>query len=335
MITALLFTFAASAEPAPPEPERTSLEEERRALDAEREALREEIRSLRDEIRGLRDEEAAESAERAGFGEPVVVAVGEEVDEVVSFGDDVNVAGHVLGDAVSFGGNVVIVETGRVDGDAVSFGGRVEVRDGGRLNGDRVAMGIPSGLAPIPLSAISATSEPEEPHGVEDSSVGSLPLTTDARALFHSLYRKAVWVLSIAGAGVLVIGLFPNRVGRVAQDLESRPIRAAVVGMLSAGFLTIFSLLFTVVTLGLGLPVGLLLMGLLGLAWLLGFVGLCQAVGDRLPFEERPHGRWLAFLVGVLLLSFFGSLPWIGWIVVAVASVVGIGAAFSTRFGRA
>lgn len=327
MIAPFLLLTPAFAEPPPP----PDLEAERRELDSEREALREEIRTLREEIARARVAATldGEGLDRAGFGEAVTVEEGERVDEVVAFGDDVNVAGHVLGDAVSFGGNVVIARTGQVDGDAVSFGGRVEVQDGGMLAGDRVAMGMPPFTGPGTPMAL-----PVSPVAPDDRSMGSLSLATDARELLRTLYRRAVWLLSIAGAGVLVVGLFPNRVGRVAQDLEQRPVRAAVVGSLATGFVTLFSLLFALVTLGLGLPVSLLLMGLLGLAWLLGFVGLCQAVGDRLPFEERPHGRWLAFLVGVFLLTFFGSLPWVGWFVVGAASVVGTGAALSTRFGR-
>ena len=56
-------------------------------------------------------------------------------------------------------------------------------------------------------------------------------------------------------------------------------------------------------------------------------------MGDRLPVESRPYGRWLAFLVGVVLLTFLGSLPWVGWLVIAGASVLGVGAAISSRFG--
>ncbi len=308
---------------------------------ADAEQLRREMEALRREVEELRasaDRAAADdrsagsflgaraaerpNPSRTGFGEAVRVEVGEEVDEIVSFGDDVEIAGHVLGDAVSFGGNVVVHRTGLVGGDAVSFGGRVLVEDGGAIEGDRVAMSMP----PTPVSPI----EPTAPIGV-----GSLAPTSSGPELLHGLYRKLVWLMSVAGAGVLVVGLFPQRVSRVAKDLGHRPVRAAVVGSLATGFLLLFSLLFTIVTLGLGLPVGLLLVGVLGIAWLFGFVGLCQAVGDRLPFEDRPHGRWLAFLVGVLLVTFLGSLPWVGWLVVGSASVLGIGSALSTRFGKA
>jgi len=91
------------------------------------------------------------------------------------------------------------------------------------------------------------------------------------------------------------------------------------------------SLLFAITILG--IPVSLVLVALLGLAWLLGFVGLCQAVGDRLPFQSKQHGRWLAFLVGVVLVSFVGALPFVGWLVVILMSLLGIGSALATKFG--
>jgi hypothetical protein len=254
------------------------------------------------------------------FGRPTKVKAGEVLDEVVSFGDDVEVAGHVTGDAVSFGGNVIVRSTGRVDGDAVSFGGMIEVEPHGIVNGDHVTLAIPNVVAGI--------GAPDTP-----AAAGSMVSATDSSSLLDAVYGRLVLLLSIAGAGVLVVGLVPQRVGRIASDLEQHPVRAAVVGALSTGFLSVFGVLFLVLTLGLGLPITLLLFALLGLSWLLGFVALCQAIGDRLPVESRPYGRWLAFLVGVVLLTFVGSLPWIGWLVIGGASLLGVGAAISSRFG--
>lgn len=319
----LLFLQAALAEPPEPpavedpKPTPQELQQQIQALQAEVEALRaEQARQARQDL---------EDQHRVSFGAPVVVPRGHQVDEVVSFGNDVQVDGHVLGNAVSFGGDVGVSRTGRVDGDVVSFGGQISVQEGGQVGGNRVAMELPVTL-PVAQRDVSA-----DPAG---ATAGSLHLATDAGALLHTLYRRAVFLLSVAGAGVLVVGLFPTRVNRVAQDLEARPVRAAVVGTLATGFLSLFAGLFTVVTLGLGLPVSVLLIGLLGLAWLLGFVGLCQAVGDRLPLQDRPHGRWIAFVVGVVLITFLGSLPWVGWLVVGGVSVLGIGSALTTRFGR-
>jgi hypothetical protein len=266
------------------------------------------------------------------FGEPVEVGPGERVAEVVAFGQDVDVEGHVLGDAVSFGGDVRVGSRGQVEGDAVSFGGEVQLFDGAAVKGRTLQLALPVAVPAVEYVG-AAGSEPSGGASEPAAASGALRLTTPMSELFDSLYRRVVWILSVAGAGMLVVGLFPQRVSAVAQDLEARPIRAAVVGTLSTGFLLLFSVMFTAATLGLGSPVAVLLVLGLGFAWLLGFVGLCQAVGDRLPVQQRPHGRWIALLVGVLLVSFLGSLPWVGWMVVGSASVLGIGAALSTRFG--
>lgn len=321
--TPLLFSLALPALAAPPASgsDPAELAAERDRLAAEQQALREEMRALREEVAELRDEPLPAGSEQIGFGKPVSVGAGELRDEVVSFGADVVIEGSVAGDAVSFGGDVRVEQSGRVGGDAVSFGGEVQVEDGGHVAGDRVSMGLPG-------VALDLAPAPDEHHAV-----GSMPLASDTSLLLQQLYHRLVLLLSVAGAGVLVVGLFPGRVSRVAQDLEQRPVRAAVVGLLATGFITLFSVLFGISTLGLGLPISALLMGGLGLAWLLGFVGLCEVVGDRLPLERRPHGRWLAFLVGIVLLTLVGSLPWIGWLVIGAASVLGVGGALSTRFG--
>jgi len=328
--TLLLFSLAAPSFAEDPA--------ETEALRSETESLRLEIARMREELSALQHEGGRTVGEddgsRTGFGQAVSVAEGEEVAEAVSFGSDVHVAGHVLGDAVSFGGNVRISPTGRVDGDAVSFGGRVEVLGDGSVAGDRVAMGLPS-MGPAYPTPPVPPQLPVPPVGTGALLQVAPEAQLSGSELLHLLQRKLVWLLSLSGAGVLVIGLFPQRVGRVARDLEERPVRAAAVGVLATGFLLLFSLLFTLLTIGLGSPVSAGLVAVLGAAWLLGFVGLCQAVGDRLPFDQnQPYGRWLAFLVGVLVLTFLGSLPWVGWLVVGAASTLGIGSALSTRFGR-
>ncbi|MBT3218663.1 MAG: hypothetical protein HN348_06190 [Proteobacteria bacterium] len=301
--------------------QRTPLEEQLETMRAELDDQRLEIESLRQQ---LQDEQVPDHKvthktkkarkkvkdERVSFGSDVFVDAGEEVIEAVSFGSEVRVAGHVLDNATSFGGNVIIVDGGIVDGDAISFGGKVQINPGGVVNGDRVALDLP-GFAP------NIT--------VED------PQPSKASGFLSSLYHRLFWFLSIAGAGVLVVGLVPRRVGSIATRIGDRPIRSAITGMFASGFLALSAILFAITILG--LPISLVLIALLGLAWLMGFVGLCQAVGDRLPFNEKVHGRWLAFLIGALLVTFLGALPWVGFLVVFIAGISGIGAALSTRYG--
>lgn len=288
------------------------------AMEAELEVLRARLDAMEQRERALG------SGERVAAGR-VVVAEGQVAREAVSLQDDVVVAGHVTGDAVSLLGDVHVLPGGRVDGDTVAIAGRVRVDEGGHVGGDRVALSLASVESPLP-----PTLEVDPHHAA-----GALVLASQATGWLQALYHHMVMWLTLAGAGVVTVGLFPHRVARVALDVEERPGRSVAFGTLGAGFLTLFAVLFAVVTVGLGSPLSLLVLAGLGAAWLLGFVAFCQAVGDRLPFAYKPHGRWFAFLVGAGLVVFAGSLPWMGWLVMAFVSVLGIGAALSTRLGAA
>ena len=278
-----------------------------------------DLQLLRDELAALRSEVQAQHAElerlrqppapppstgpRTAYAGPAVVESGDTVDEVTAFGDDVHVYGRVIGDATSFGGDVIVEPTGIIDGDATSFGGAVNVEEGGVVAGDRVAFSDDPAAAGF-----------------------SIWSTLD------DLRRRAVLLLSFAGAGVLVVGLAPNRVARVAAAIDQHPLRSFLVGAGASSLLVVTSMLFAVTIVG--LPVSFLLLAFLGLAWLTGFVGLCHAMGDRLPFAQKHHGRWVAFAIGSSLVAFAGSLPWVGWIAVFAASLVGLGGSLRSRFGR-
>ncbi len=298
-------------------------------------------RDLRDEVEAIRQELAASKAEVEALevkverlsdrappgptevfsGSEIRVDAGQSVEEAIAVWHDVHVRGRVTGDALSVGGDVVVHEGGRVDGDAVSIGGLVVVDGDGFVGGDRVAIHLGDGPGPPPEAA------------ADHHAVGSLALAAGADETMRWLYHRLVWMLTVGGAGVVTVGLFPDRVARVATDVSRRPVRSAVVGTLATGLLGLFALLFVALTFGFGSPVSLAIFAALGGAWLLGFVGFCQALGDRLPVDSKVHGRWLALAAGVLVLAFAGSLPWVGWFGLIGISMVGIGAALSTRFG--
>jgi len=322
----LWLASAGMAEPvrsAPDAPDGAERSAQVERLEAQVDDLVRDNRELRAQIERV---EAALAQESPGGAlvsyRSVTVREGQRVEEAVSMGSDVIVEGHVDGDAVSIGGSVHVGPTGRVGGDAVSLGGSVEVAEGGIVEGDRVSLGPGErDLAPLAVST--------DPHHAS----GALALAGQASGVVQAVYDRLVFLLTLAGAGVVTVGLFPRRVARVAADLEERPVRSAIVGVLGPGLLTLFAALFTLITVGVGSPVGLLVVLGLGAAWLLGFVGFCHAIGDRLPVQHRHHGRWLAFLAGVLVVGFMGSLPWMGWLVVLMVSVIGTGSAISTRFG--
>lgn len=259
---------------------------------------------------------AAGDGRQTLFGD-VEVRAGEVVEELMTISGDVFVRGTVTGDAMTVNGDVFIYEGGRVLGDAASMNGDVIIESNGVLEGE--AHTLNGSLEVLPGGALHGATMPvPEP---EVSWIGGL---------LAGLYRRLVFLLAFAGAGVLIVTLFQERVGRIAQYLEEEPAKAGLMGLAWSAGLILGSVLFFWTIFG-----PLAGAAVLGLAWMLGFVGLCQMLGDRLglPIPYQAHGRWLAFLVGAVLVSFLGALPWLGILVVLAASVFGVGAALQTSFG--
>lgn len=257
------------------------------------------------------DGDGESASSRTSFGGGVHVAAGEKVREAVAFGGTVVVDGVVEGDAVSFGGDVIVGEGAEIGGDVLSFGGEVRMSQGARIHGDRVAFSEKE--AASPLSAIAQ--------------IGS-----DGADHVRSLVRRLVVVLCMAGAGVLVLGLFPERVRNVAHAIQHRPLRYAFAGLLLLGGFSVGALLIAITIIG--LPVAGAISLLLGFALLLGFVALCQVVGDLVPLPSSWHGRLGAFLVGVLLVAIVGMVPILGKVLLALCVLPAVGAAVATRFGH-
>jgi hypothetical protein len=258
-----------------------------------------------------------------GFGNGVVVAAGETTDQAVSFGGPVVVEGKVKGDAVAFGGDVEVHSTGSVLGNAVSFGGHVRVEPGASVVGDRVAF------------AGGSSSDDEDQTNV----VRGVPLF--GGSILSSLHWAGSWVrdqvrrlvvlLSLAGAGVLVMGLFPDRIRSVSRSLERHPLRHVLAGGLLFFAGTLATLLFSLTIVG--IPVALAVIVIMAVAWLLGFVALCQSTGDLLPWPPHVHGRLAAFLAGIAILGTIGMVPYIGKLLLVLTLFPCLGAAIATRFG--
>jgi hypothetical protein len=246
----------------------------------------------------------------ASFGGPVEVGKDESVEEAVAFGSPVRVEGTVLGDAVAFGEDVIVTSTGHVTGDAVSFGGRVRIEPGGRVDGDRVALASED----TPASAS-----------------GLAMLAEKGGSWMHHMVRRTVLLLCLAGIGVLLLGLFPDKVINTARGLERHPFRYGIAGLLLTGTGVVVAGLLAITIIG--LPISAFVILLLGLAWLLGFVALGQVVGDLLPVPERFQGKVGAFLVGVCLLGAMSFVPYLGKLLIFFSLFPCIGAAVGTRFG--
>jgi hypothetical protein len=245
-------------------------------------------------------------AASAPVGAVQIVPEHSNVPEISAMFQDVEVYGTVDGSVTVLGGDIRVLPTGVVHGDTVSIGGEVTVSPGGVVQGNRTML----------AADMTTLSNPVSKHSIFSTA---------------GFVNRLIFLLTFAGLGILVVGLFPNRIEIIANTIHRRPFRLFVTGALWTILLSALSFLFAILCIG--VPISMVLMATLGIAWVLGFVSICQILGDRLPFAFKPHGRWLAFLMGSLCLTFASSLPWIGIFAFIITGVIGIGGAMNTRFG--
>lgn len=81
------------------------------------------------------------SHDRTQVGHDINVGPGEELSEATCFGCSIRVRGHIEGDVVSFGGNIVVEDQGKVDGDATVFGGGLRLDKNVSVGGDVTVFG--------------------------------------------------------------------------------------------------------------------------------------------------------------------------------------------------
>jgi hypothetical protein len=245
------------------------------------------------------------------FGETVVVPDQVTVHDAVAFGADVVVEGRVLSDAISFGGDVHVRPGAVVLGDVVAFGGTTRIDETAHVGRRHLSFNTPADA----FGSVRRS---------RDVAEGPSPW-----ARFRGLLVS--W-MSLAGAGLLTLGMFPTHVDSVARVVDRRPMASMAMGFGGSALALLAAVLFAFTLIG--IPVSLLLLAGMGLAGLLGFVGVCQAVGDRLPMRVSHHGRWIVFLGATLALTLFSTLPVVGVLGVLGALSIGTGAALLSRFGR-
>jgi len=238
---------------------------------------------------------------RSGRG-GVRVAVDEVVQDAVGLWGPVEVAGTVRGTAVGLGADVLVHDGGRVEGDAVSLGGQVRVEPGGALGGHAVELG--------PVEGAEAAL--------------ALPDAHDLGGYVRALARRAAFLLAFLAAGTLALSTWPGQVDEVALRLSDRPFWYGITGAVLTLGLSMGAGLMALTVIG--LPLAVLFLLVLGLAWLIGLVALCRTVGRRLV-PDLARADLPAWLVGATVFALLSLVPVLGTVVALVMGFPAVGAA--------
>jgi len=255
-------------------------------------------------------------------------------NQLVAMGKDIVVAGEALSDVAALEGSVEI--TGRVAGDVVVLGGDARLGPEARVGGDIFVLGGTIQASPGAHTAGRMVSYPTASSAmvtlVEGPSFGlgfTSPLVVGTK-----LALLAAWAALL----LLLFAATGRQLLETADGVRREPFRSFFTGLTGVLALLLTALFVSAFTGGLvGVPLLVLFVLLALILKLWGMVAVFYALGDWLARRllHRPRMRPLnAATIGLLVLGILKFLPYVGTWVWTAATLIGIGAALSTKFGR-
>ena len=255
----------------------------------------------------------------------IFVARGTEVAGVTRLaGAEVVFAGNSRGAAEIYGDSVQI--DGRIAGNLHVRARSVSLGKGAVVDGDAVFETLDE-----PQIDVGAT--------VRGKQTVTMPMRhqVDRRSTFFTLGAA---VLFGVGAGLVlgIILLIAARpfVERGIDAIRNAPVRSAFVGL--GVFILVPLVASLIMVTVVGIPIGLLILLAFPLAVAIGLVLAAFGLADRILNRDREvrsgGSRFVALLVGVVILAVIGIIPVLGFVVGIIALLVGLGAFWQAMRNR-
>lgn len=256
---------------------------------------------------------AAATEERSivRIGSDVTIEAGQKVRNVVVIGGQITISGGVDNDVVAVGGSVVLTKTAVVKGNILSLGGIIVSAKDSQIGGTMTEINS-SNIFETLTTALSAEWEG----------------WSWIFAVISLSFFLVILVLAL-----LIVALLPKPVRTIAEAISENTFKVALCGLLGLVLIAPLALLLTISVVGIALiPLEVIVVVC---SVLLGFIAVGQLVGKKVLglFHIRNSSMLRETFWGLITLWLIGWIPYIGWMVKAVAIVIGLGAALITRFG--
>jgi hypothetical protein len=241
---------------------------------------------------------------------------GDALADVAALNGSVLVRGRVKGDVIVIGGNARLGPRSSVGGDISVIGGVIQAEPGARIGGRSVA---------YPNASPTLTTLLEGPSlGLSDAS----PLVLGAKLALLAAWAALLLVLFAASGRQML---------ETAEDVRHEPYLSFFTGLTGVAALVLTALALTIFLGGLAwAPMLALVALLLVVLKLWGMVAVFYALGDwvALRLLRRNLRPLNAATLGLLLMGAVKFVPYVGVWVWTAATLIGIGATLSTKFGR-
>ena len=251
------------------------------------------------------------------------VRVGEVGGDLRVSGANLVISGPVSGGALIAGDEVRLEST--IAGDVNLAVSEINFAPGARIDGKLTVYEEDTGDVVVPESVAPADR-------IERRSISEWSEATKDLKLWD--WRRAIWqfligIILIAGIASLIAAAVPEKLAELRRDILDQPFRNLWYGVLAQSVIigSIILLMMTVVGL-------LLAPAVLVVALITGFAGYVVAVyavgvGLMLMFKQpEPYSirtRALAAGVGAVFVGIIALIPFLGWLIVLVLALTGVG----------
>lgn len=344
---------AAPAPPVPPAPAQTRrapgapAEDDRATRETERTLRRNEAR-LRDAERQLRHSElrarvqeqvASRVARMRKHGDDDmvltggngVVEEGESVEDVVVYGGNLKVLGHVNGDVAVFGGSVHLGPNAVIEGDITTFGGSLTRDDGAVIEGEHLTVNGANVGKLLAGGPFKWSGGPVH-FSVDDDGPRDEPRKEIRRKASRVLPGFLLNFAVIFGLGFLFAIFAPARMKEVSSELVKEPMRCGLTGLAAAVALVPLTVLLVITLVGIPVAVAMWVVAAVGV--ILGLAVVSSEIGLRLPVMQGRKTQALILALGLLVVLVVSMVPLIGPLAMTLLALLGFGALVRTRFGN-
>lgn len=232
------------------------------------------------------------------------------------------IAGTVTGDITVTSATLSLLSGAYVDGDIILAAAAFDRAEDARVTGEITQPGAFNRLS-------------DRTTRLSPSSNGLTGDEWPLKALW-GLVGYAGQVFLLAALAVLAAVFFDQPMSRVAHAAVQQPIAAAAMGLMTL-VVALVAVLFLTITI-IFIPLAILLVLALGLIAMYGWIALGFEVGERFAAQFKqvwaaPLSAGLGTLFFTAVLLGVGWVPCLGWTLLALVLIIGIGAAILTVLG--
>jgi hypothetical protein len=213
--------------------------------------------------------------------------------------------------AVAIGGSVVLTKTAVVKGSVVALGGVIVMARDAEVGGDLTEINS-SNLYQTLTTALSSEWE--------------------GWSWVFAIISLTIFIVILVLA-LLIAALLPKPVRVVSEAISENTFKVILCGILGLVLIAPLALLLTISVVGIALiPLEVIVVVC---SVLLGFIAVGRIIGAKTLrlFKRSDVGIVRETFWGLVILWLIGWIPYIGWMVKAIAIVIGLGATLVTRFG--